>query len=149
MDYQYETTQHNIYIQTKQTSFLWATLSLREYLREKAAESRHDETSAYLMFIAGSVLFVGGILETLFVSETVNWILFVPVGLSPTPGCMLGLALTLSGLVLITFGLVAGIYFARDRAWYMKELRNNEVVERNIIRKRRRMKAIKPKTAKP
>ena len=146
MDYKYETTRHNIYIQTKQSSFLWTTLSLREYLREKAAESRHDETSAYLMFIAGSVLFVGGILETLFIAEAVNWILFVPVGFSPTPGCMLGLALTLSGLVLITFGLAAGTYFARDRAWYMKELQNSEVVERNIIRKRRQIRATKPKT---
>jgi hypothetical protein len=100
------------------------------------------------MFIAGSVLFVGGILETLFVTETVSWILFVPVGLSPTPGCMLGLALTLSGIVLIIFGLAAGTYFARDRAWYMNELQNSEVIERNIIQKRKIVKAIKPKTKK-
>ena len=124
-------------------------MSVREFLREKAAESRHNEMSAYLMFIAGSVLFVGGVLETLFVAETVNWLLFIPLNFTTTPASTLGLALTLSGLVLMIFGLVAGTYFSRDRAWYMRELQNSDFVNRNIIKKKRRVQAAKLKPVKP
>lgn len=130
-------------------------MSVREYLREKAAESRHDEMSAYLMFIAGSVLFIGGVLETLFVAETVDWILFIPIGFMATPGCMLGLALTLSGLALMIFGLLAGIYFSRDRAWYMRELQNSDFIGRSTVERKKkraqtaRLKAAKPSISKP
>lgn len=106
-------------------------------MREKAAESRHDELSAYLMFIAGSILFIGGILETLFVADWVEWVLFIPVGLSPPPGCVLGLALTLSGLLLAVFGLVAGTYFARGRAWYMCELSQSDFPEKLAVSRKK------------
>lgn len=119
---------------------LWAAVSIREYLREKAAESRHDEMSAYLMFIAGSVLFVGGVLETLLLSEIVDWFLFVPVSYSGTPGGLFGLALTLSGLALMVFGLIAGTYFSRDRGWYMRELRNTTIVEEGVVVARKKRK---------
>jgi hypothetical protein len=115
---------------------------MREYLREKAAESRHDELSAYLMFIAGSVLFVGGLLETLFVSDEVTWFLFVPVSFSGTAGCLVGLALTLSGLTLMVYGLVVGTHYSRDRRWYMRELQNSSVVEENIVSRRKRGNAV-------
>ncbi len=109
-------------------------------MHEKAAESRHNEASAYMMFIAGSVLFVGGVLATLFTADLVEWLLFVPVGFSKTPGTVLGLALTLSGLALIVFGLVTGIYFARDRAWYMYELKNADFIEESAVAKKKRGK---------
>ncbi len=112
-------------------------MAVRDYLHERAAESRHDEMSAYLMFAAGSVLFVGGVLETLSVAELVEWVLFVPVALSVGPGSVLGLALTLSGLGLMVFGLVAGIYFARDRAWFMRELRDASFIEESEIAKKK------------
>jgi hypothetical protein len=119
-------------------------MSVRDYLRERAAESRHDEMSAYLMFIAGSILFVGGVLETLVVTELLGehleWFLFVPLGFSAVPGCVLGLALTLSGLALIVFGLVAGTYFARDRVWYMRELHTASSIEESAVAKRKKKK---------
>ena len=121
-------------------------LSVRDYLRERAAESRHDEMSAYLMFIAGSVLFIGGVLETLvvtqFLGEHLEWVLFVPVGFSAVPGCILGLALTLCGLALIVFGLVAGAYFARDRVWYMHELRSASFIEDGVAAKKKKKKNV-------
>ena len=116
-------------------------LSVREYLRERAAESRHNELLAYLMFVVGCVLFVGGVLETLFVCDSVMWMLFVPVGWSVVPGSVLGLALTLSGVVLGVFGLVAGVFFARDRSWYIRELGSVGVSERGAVEGRRRGKA--------
>jgi len=36
-------------------------MSIQDYLHEKAEESRHNEIIAYMMFLAGSVFFVGGI----------------------------------------------------------------------------------------
>ncbi|MEM2281413.1 MAG: hypothetical protein QXZ68_05435 [Candidatus Bathyarchaeia archaeon] len=47
-------------------------MSFRDYLHEKAEESRHNETTAYLMFLAGTVFFVGGVLETLFISQFIG-----------------------------------------------------------------------------
>jgi len=117
-------------------------LSVREYLREKAAESRHNEVSAYLMFIAGSILFVGGVLETLLVGELVEWVVFLPVAFTANPGSTLGLVLTLSGLALIIFGLITGIYFARDRGWYMRELSKSHLIDKNSITRRKRTKRI-------
>ena len=94
------------------------------------------------MFIAGSVLYVGGVLETLLVAERVNWLLCVPFSLSDVPSCLFGLALTLSGLALMVFGLIAGTYFARDRGWYMSELKNTSVVDDKMVtRKKRRNSA--------
>mgnify|MGYP006910663535 FL=1 len=40
-------------------------MSFRDYLHEKAEELRHNETLAYLIFLAGAIFFVGGIIETL------------------------------------------------------------------------------------
>lgn len=138
---------HKVYIFFCCSFLCGSVLSVRDYLHEKAAESRHNEVSAYLMFIAGSVLFVGGVLETLFVAEELGWVLFVPVEFSGAPGCVLGLVLTFSGLALGVFGLVAGIYFARDRAWYMRELRNASFVEEDAVarkkKKRRVSKSVK------
>jgi hypothetical protein len=64
------------------------------------------------MFIAGSILFVGGILETHSVAERVEWISFMPVAFSTSPGTIRGLAMTLSGLALVVFSLVAGVFFS-------------------------------------
>ncbi|UCE96596.1 MAG: hypothetical protein JSV51_03080 [Candidatus Bathyarchaeota archaeon] len=117
-------------------------MSVRDYLREKAAESRHNEMSAYLMFIAGSVLFVGGVSQTLLIAEQLMWILFIPVGFTVTLGSLLGLALTLSGIALMVFGLVAGTYFSRNRGWYMHELRNAWFVEEKAVARRKKRKKI-------
>jgi hypothetical protein len=104
-------------------------MSFREYLHEKAEESRHNETCAYLMFLAGTMLFVGGILETLSVGENPSWFVFIPYYTEPFAGAVLGLALIVSGLSLIVFGIVAGLTYSRDRGWYMEELRKANSAE--------------------
>lgn len=124
-------------------------LSIRDYLRERAAESRHDEMSAYLMFIAGSILFVGGVLETSMVANTLEWVLFIPIDFSAAPGTTLGLALTLSGLALAVFGLVTGTHFARNRAWYMKELSNASFRDAGIALNKRAEKKHEPSARTP
>lgn len=104
-------------------------MSFRDYLHEKAAESRHNEMLAYLVFLAGAVFYVGGVLETLSLRQAPNWFLFVPYQTSPIEGAILGLALVISGICLVTVGIAAGIGFAHSRGWYMGELQNANSVE--------------------
>jgi hypothetical protein len=110
-------------------------MSFRDYLHEKAEESRHNETSAYLMFLAGSVFFVGGILETLSLNNSPNWFLFIPYNTEPVIGTILGLSLIISGFTLMILGIVAGLNYSRDRSWYMKELKKACSLEETMMGK--------------
>lgn len=98
-------------------------MSFREYLHEKAEESRHNETLAYLMFLAGAVFFIGGMLESLSLGQSPSWFLFIPYAAEATTGAFLGLTLIISGVSLIVFGIAAGINYSHDRGWYMQEMR--------------------------
>jgi len=112
-------------------------MSFRDYLHEKAEESRHNETTAYLMFLAGTVFFVGGVLETLFMSQFINkapeWFIFIPYYMEPHVGVVMGLALIIGGLTLIVYGIVAGVSYSRDRSWYMNELRKANSLEEVLL----------------
>jgi hypothetical protein len=115
-------------------------MSIRDYLHEKAEESRHNELLAYLMFLAGAIFFVGGILETLLISENPKWLFFIPYHLQPISGATLGLSLILSGLSLLIFGITAGMFYSRDRAWYMQELHKAHSLEENSVSRKKRRK---------
>ncbi|RLI18546.1 hypothetical protein DRO44_00865 [Candidatus Bathyarchaeota archaeon] len=115
-------------------------MSFRDYLHEKAEESRHNEMISYLMFIAGAIFFVGGTLETLSLAAEPEWFLFIPYHIEPHAGAVLGLSLIISGLCLIVFGLAAGINYSRDRSWYMQELRKANSIEELMMSKRTTVK---------
>lgn len=104
-------------------------MSFKEYLHEKAEESRHNETLSYLMFLAGAVFFVGGILETLSLTGEPQWFLLFPYSTEPFVGTVLGLSLIISGFSLLIFGILVGINYSRDRGWYMEELRKANSME--------------------
>jgi hypothetical protein len=123
-------------------------MSFRDYLHEKAEESRHNETLAYLMFLAGAIFFVGGILETLSLTENPEWFLFIPYHTEPLSGAVLGLALIISGFTLIVFGIGAGINYSRDRSWYLQELRKATSIEEQSLMRRRRINKSRRKKAK-
>ncbi|MEM2440379.1 MAG: hypothetical protein QW493_04100 [Candidatus Bathyarchaeia archaeon] len=112
-------------------------MSFRDYLHEKAEESRHNEITAYLMFLAGTVFFVGGVLETLFIYQFVKtapeWFIFIPYYTEPHVGAVMGLSLIIGGLVLIVYGIVAGISYSKDRSWYMNELRKANSLEEALL----------------
>ncbi len=99
-------------------------MSFRDYLHEKAEESRHNETMAYLMFLAGAVFFVGGVLTTLNMPEDPNWFLIIPYYINTNPESYLSLALLITGIVLLFSGIGLGFAFANSRGWYMQELKN-------------------------
>jgi len=108
-------------------------MSFRDYLHEKAEESRHNETVAYLMFLAGAMFLIGGILETLSLTQDPGWLLIIPYSMQPSAGGILGLALMISGFSLIVFGIGAGVHYSHDRGWYMKELQKANSVEDAMI----------------
>ena len=94
-----------------------------DYLHERAEESRHNETLAYLMFMAGAIFFVGGLLETVVTTENPDWFLFFPYKITPHAYSLLGLSMVLSGFVLLVLGIVLGIHYALDRSLYMNQLK--------------------------
>jgi hypothetical protein len=111
-------------------------MSIQDYLHEKAEESRHNEIIAYIMFLAGSVFFVGGILSSLGMGREPSWFLFIPYLSDSTQVLFLEIALLLTGLLLIFSGIGVGVHYYRDRGWYMKELGKANNPE-NLIREQR------------
>jgi len=111
--------------------------SVKEYLHEKAEESRHNETTAYLMFLTGAIFFVGGVLITLAGTENPGWFGFFPYNPMPDPTSLLGLALTLSGVSLLVYGVAVGIYYSRKRSWYMRELSQAHSFVKESVNKKR------------
>lgn len=96
--------------------------SVKEYLHEKAEESRHNETVAYLVFIAGAVFFVGGLLATISSSDNLKWFIFLPYNFTSSPASFLSLTLTLLGVALSVYGVVVGIFYSRKRTRYIQQL---------------------------
>jgi uncharacterized membrane protein len=111
-------------------------MSIQDYLHEKAEESRHNEIIAYMMFLAGSVFFVGGILSSLGMGREPSWFLFIPYLADYTQVLFLEIALLLTGLLLIFSGIGVGVHYYRDRGWYMKELGKANNAE-NLMREQR------------
>ena len=102
-----------------------------DYVHERVAESRHKETLAYLMFVAGAIFFVGGFLETVVTTENPDWFLFFPYKITPHAYSFLGLFMVLSGFMLLVSGIVLCIHYAADKAFYLDQLKGVNVNRKN------------------
>jgi uncharacterized membrane protein YiaA len=121
-------------------------MSSREYLHEKAEESRHNETIAYLMFLAGAVFFIGGVMTNLSLGKDFSWFLIIPYRTEPLAGALLGLALTVCGVFLVVVGMAAGVHYSRDRGWYMQEMRKANSPDEAILNRKSGKNTRKKKT---
>ena len=97
-------------------------LDLKQYLHEKAQQSRQNEIQACLMFLAGDLFFIGGTLTNLTLTGNPEWFLFIPYHTNLNPGAVLGLSLIISGLSLMFLGVIIALHYHHDRKWYIQEL---------------------------
>jgi len=104
-------------------------LALRDYLHEKAEESRHNETLGFLIMLIGVNFFVGGILATVVSVEDPEWLLFIPYKFNSHPYSLVGLSFACIGLVLLVLGIVFSVHSALQRSMYMDRLKETQTLE--------------------
>jgi hypothetical protein len=104
------------------------------YLHEKAEESRHNESIAYLVAIMGSVFLVGGIIQTLITVQRPQWFLIFPYQLGTSPYDYLGLGFTLMGVMLFLAGIFLGVHYGAQRVWYTNSLKDAYRFEEEKLR---------------
>jgi len=104
-------------------------LALRDYLHEKAEESRHNETLGFLIMLIGVNLLVGGILATVVSVENPDWFLFIPYKLNSHPYSLVGLSFASIGLVLLVLGIIFSVHSALQRSLYIDRLKETQKLE--------------------
>jgi len=119
------------------------------YLHEKAEESRHNESIAYLVGIMGSVFLVGGIVQTLIVVQRPQWFLIFPYQLGASPYDFLGLGFTLMGVMLLLAGIILGVHYGAQRVWYTNSLRDAYKFEEDKLKARNKSKIEVPELLMP
>lgn len=99
-------------------------MSLKDYLHEKAEESRHNETLGFLILAIGVIILMGGILITAVKVDNPDWLLFIPYKLNSHPLVLLGLSLTSIGVTLLILGIAFSMHSALQRTMYIDRLKD-------------------------
>ncbi len=119
------------------------------YLHEKAEESRHNESTSYMIAIIGSVFLVGGIIQTLIVVQRPQWFLIFPYQLGESPYDFLGLGFTLVGVMLFLAGVILGVHYGAQRVWYTNSLKDAYKFEEEKLKARNKNKTEAPELLAP
>ena len=98
-------------------------MSLKDYLHEKAEESRHNETLGFLILVIGVIILMSGLHITAIKVENPDWLLFIPYKLNNHPYSLMGLSLTSTGLALLIIGIFFSIHSALQRTMYIDRLK--------------------------
>lgn len=104
------------------------------YLHEKAEESRHNESMGLLVAAIGSVLLVGGLMQTI---GTMQELQLFPMSISQlwsSPTGFLGFSFTILGLILFLAGLILAVYYGSHRSWYFNTLKERYRIEEEELR---------------
>lgn len=112
-------------------------ISGMDYIHEKVEESRHNQTLAYMMFVAGVMFFVGGILETVITTENPDWFLFFPYKITPPAPNFLGLFMTFSGFMLLVLGMTLSVHYLLEGAFFSSQFKEICVSGKNGGSKKR------------
>lgn len=97
-------------------------LDFRNYLHEKAQESRQNEMQAWFMFVAGALFFVGGAIISVNLGSSPEWFIFIPYHMNFDSGPLLSLSLIISGICLLISSIIIGLHYYHERMWFMREL---------------------------
>lgn len=116
-----------------------------DYIHERVEESRHNQTLAYLMFVAGVIFFVGGVLETVVTTENPDWFLFFPYKITPSAPNFLGLFMVFSGFMLLVLGMTLSVHYLLEGAFFSDRFKETCVSEK----KRGSKKRVIDRRAKP
>ncbi|HVP26548.1 MAG TPA: hypothetical protein VMT26_02650 [Candidatus Bathyarchaeia archaeon] len=119
---------------------------LSEHLHEKAEESRHNETVSYFLTTIGSIFFTSGLIETVTTIQNPDWFLIIPYKITPDnpdPHSLLGLTLTSIGIALLILGIILALHYARERTWYMKQLRRVSAPEEQELKRKQLERKLK------
>jgi len=109
-------------------------MSLRDYLHEKAEESRHNETLGFLILVIGVIMLMSGLLITAVKVENPDWLLFIPYKLNTHPFVLLALSLNSIGLTLLILGIAFSTHSALQRTMYIDRLREaQEKFEARVV----------------
>ena len=106
-----------------------------DYMRENVEELRHRETLAFLIMIMGMISLMGGLTMTVILANQLSWFLFLPYEPTFSPSSLLGLTLTLLGFGLTSAGFVLAAYYDREKMWFLRQLRDSNVVVDAILKK--------------
>lgn len=108
-------------------------LSGMAYMHERIQESRQNEIISYLMFIAGTVFFIGGVLATVNSNANPNWFLFIPYTIGPQVNNFVNLFMVLNGFMLLIVGLSACLYYNVYRSSYLNLVNDIEPTKKQAF----------------
>ncbi len=76
--------------------------------------------------------------ETVIMVENPEWFLIISYHLTPHPYSLLSLSLKVIGVVLLLLEIAISIRYAKERAWYMKQLHKAHAVEELRLKKKQK-----------